>query len=90
MSPPSTLHSTAQKTSKKKKKIQRVNTKNEHVVLSEDELIDHVTSQYIKGKDGGPLLEDNPEETAHALYLKRLRGHPVLVLNADYQVRLLI
>jgi hypothetical protein len=61
--------------------------KNEHVVISEDELIDHVTSQYIKGKDGP--LEESPVD-AHALYLKRLRGHPVLVLNADYQVRLRI
>lgn len=63
-------------------------------ILTEEELCQHVTAQYIHGP-GGTLRasaakryhQQEEQELENIVQLKRLDQHPALVLNADYQVR---
>ena len=62
--------------------------------LTEEEVRQHVTAQYVHGP-GGTLRASTSkrhqqhaqQEYEHIVQLKRLDQHPALVLNADYQVR---
>ncbi|KAI2496084.1 HNH endonuclease [Fragilaria crotonensis] len=61
-------------------------------ILTEEELCQHVTAQYIHGP-GGTLRasaakryhQQEEQELENIVQLKRLDQHPALVLNADYQ-----
>mmetsp|Transcript_24525 Transcript_24525/g.36004 ORF Transcript_24525/g.36004 Transcript_24525/m.36004 type:complete len:300 (-) Transcript_24525:437-1336(-) len=69
------------------------NNNNKHTrstPISEDELVRHVTSQYITGV-GGVLYKAMARSSKdlrsddHAKLMQSLNRHPALVLNADYQ-----
>mmetsp|Transcript_5566 Transcript_5566/g.16156 ORF Transcript_5566/g.16156 Transcript_5566/m.16156 type:complete len:400 (-) Transcript_5566:74-1273(-) len=68
--------------------------------LSKHELGHHVASKYVKGpgslfrntaarrrrmEEASRLYHTDPSHKNHVNYLKKLDGHPALVLNADYQ-----
>ena len=65
-------------------------------ILTDDEVRQHVTAQYIHGP-GGTLRtaiakrqqqeRQQQQDDENLEQLKRLDQHPALVLNADYQVR---
>ena len=67
-------------------------------ILTDDEVRQHVTAQYIHGP-GGTLRtaiakrqqqqqkRQQQQDEENLEQLKRLDQHPALVLNADYQVR---
>ena len=67
---------------------------NRGTFLTEEEVRQHVTAQYVHGP-GGTLRastakrhqQQGQRELEHIAQLQRLDQHPALVLNADYQVR---
>jgi 5-methylcytosine-specific restriction endonuclease McrA len=91
---------TAKHKDRKRKKTKKVSRgSNGGQILTEQELAQHVSAQYITGR-GGVLRESHAkakrrEETTRLKeidpdfneHLRNLDRHPALVLNANYQVR---
>jgi hypothetical protein len=88
-------------TKKKKRKTNKKNSKQQSPVsfqqpnnrgpgraLSQEELVDHVTQRQTKGDEKVANRGIFACQVEQAKYIQRLNSRPALVLNADYQVRL--